>query len=98
MELHHEHGRELKRMNLLKGVLKISKKCRIIKLTMMSIRSDKYVQIPAPDFPAIHSTIIAMVIREGKPCGLNTISGTMPDSVHGKSSQGQRREHIPVIL
>ena len=65
MELHHEHGRELKRMDLFKGVFKISKK--IIKLTVMSIRSDKYVQIPAPDFPAIHSTIIAIVIREGKP-------------------------------
>ena len=66
MELHREHGRELKRMDLFKGVFKISKKC-LIKLTVMFIRSDKYVQIPAPDFPAMHSTIIAIVIREGKP-------------------------------
>jgi hypothetical protein len=39
------------------------------------------------DLQAVHSPI---VIRDGNPCGLNTISGIRPVSVYGKSSCGQR--------
>merc|ERR1719419_987969 len=49
----------------------------------------------APDFPAMHSTIMAMVIREGKPCGLKTMSGTRPDSLHGRSSEIHFLEQMP---
>lgn len=31
-----------------------------------------------------------IVIRDGKPCGLNIISGIRPVSVNGKFSSGQR--------
>lgn len=34
------------------------------------------------------SIYLPIVIREGKPCGLNIISGTMPESVKGRSSDG----------
>ena len=63
MELHREHGHELKRMNSFKRAFKVSKNSG-----KSGVHTDrKYVKIPAPDFPAIHSTIIAIVIREGKP-------------------------------
>ena len=36
-----------------------------------------------------------MVMRDGKPCGLNKMSGVMPDSVKGMSSAGHSRESTP---
>ena len=33
-----------------------------------------------------------MVMRDGKPCGLNKMSGVMPDSVKGMSSAGHSRK------
>ena len=36
-----------------------------------------------------------MVMRDGKPCGLNRMSGCNPDSVNGMSSAGHRRAITP---
>lgn len=36
-----------------------------------------------------------IVIRDGKPCGLKIISGTIPDSENGIDSVGHRKELIP---
>jgi len=36
-----------------------------------------------------------IVMREGKPCGLNKMSGVMPDSVNGMSSVGHSRDITP---
>ena len=47
------------------------------------------------DLPAMHSIIMAMVMREGKPCGLKTMSGWRPDSVQGRSSTGHFQLQMP---
>ena len=49
----------------------------------------------APALPAMLSSSMPIVIREGKPCGLNRMSGTRPDSEKGMSSAGHRRERTP---
>ena len=49
----------------------------------------------AADLPAMHSIIMAIVMREGKPCGLKMMSGMRPLDVQGMSSQGHFWLQIP---
>mmetsp|Transcript_21852 Transcript_21852/g.62188 ORF Transcript_21852/g.62188 Transcript_21852/m.62188 type:complete len:208 (-) Transcript_21852:1120-1743(-) len=49
----------------------------------------------AATLPATLSMSMPMVMREGKPWGLNRMSGTRPDSVNGMSSCGHSRLRMP---
>mmetsp|Transcript_35730 Transcript_35730/g.81153 ORF Transcript_35730/g.81153 Transcript_35730/m.81153 type:complete len:225 (-) Transcript_35730:895-1569(-) len=49
----------------------------------------------APPFPAMLSSSMPIVMRDGNPCGLKSMSGVSPESVNGMSSAGQRRDRTP---
>ena len=56
-----------------------------------SHRISPRIQLNRKRAPGCRDSIsIPIVIRDGKPCGLNRISGVSPPSVNGMSSPGQR--------